>query len=82
MMHPDDHSETGGVMDLGLGKMDQQVANPTVQDEMQGQPQLGHGAHVQPTGNSDLLATTDFGHARGLHHHRLKCHVQPLVSGT
>ena len=82
MMHPDDHPEAGGIMDLGLGQMDQQVANPPVQDEMQGQPHLGHGPHVQPTGNRDLLAATDLGHARGLSRRSVQCHVQPLVSGT
>jgi hypothetical protein len=59
MMGSDDQSEASGVMDLGVNKMKEQIPSPSIQDLVQGRPHHGHGAHVQPTGDRDLLAQAD-----------------------
>jgi len=64
MMDPDDHSETRGVVDLGLRQMNPQVADSPIQDVMQGQPDLGHSVDVQPAADRDLLSGTYLRHAR------------------
>jgi hypothetical protein len=40
MMDADDHAESGGVLDLGMGQVDEQIAGSPVQHSMQGQPDL------------------------------------------
>jgi len=83
MMDADDHSESSGVMDLGLGQMDQQVAHSTIQNVMQGNPDLSHTVHVQPARDSDLLSHRDLRHAHRLPPHSDQGHPQlpskPLV---
>ena len=63
MMGADDHSEAGGVMNLGVGQMEQQVTDPPIEDVIQGQPHHGYGVHVQPAGDEDLLAEAGLRHA-------------------
>lgn len=65
MMGADDQPEAGGVMDLGVSQMKEQVTNPPIQDVMQGLPHHGHSVHVQPAGHRDLLAEADLCHAGG-----------------
>lgn len=76
MMGSDDQCEASGVMNLGVSQMKQQVADPSIQDVVQGQPDHGHGVDVQPAGDSSFLAETDLCHAHGHRPDSAQCHAQ------
>jgi hypothetical protein len=63
-MDTDDHSEPGGIMDLGFGQVDQEVAGTPVQDVVKGKSHVGHRVHIQSTGDHDLPPGTDLSHRR------------------
>ncbi len=86
MMGADNHSETGGVVDLGVGQMKQQVTHPPIHDVLQGLPHHGHSVRVQPAGDGDLLAEVDLrdadrrrrrSHQRHAQLPRVTCRVRP-----
>jgi hypothetical protein len=57
-----DHSESSGVMHLGVGQVDQQVTDSAIQDVSQSQPDLGNTVDIQPAVHDDLLPHGDLCH--------------------
>jgi hypothetical protein len=79
MMGAHDQAEAGGVMNLCVSQMKQQITGPSIQDVVEGRSDHGHGPRVQPAGERDLLAAADLRHARRQRRHSARCHVQLLA---